>query len=508
MPHLLGIDIGTSGTKTLICDEDGKVLATAMAEHAISSPKPGWSEQNPRDWWAAVVLATKAVLKKSKLKSADIGGIGLSGQMHGSVFLADGHQPLRPALLWNDQRTADQCAEIESKAGGRRALIELVANPALTGFTAPKILWVREHEPKIYSRTKHILLPKDYIRYCMTGEYATEVSDASGTLLLDVVNRTWSQKLLSILQIDPSLLPSLHESTVVTGKLHAAAAKELGLHAGVPVVGGGGDQAAGAVGNGIATAGVVSATLGTSGVVFAHSDHPTRDPHGRVHTMCHAVPGKWCVFGCMLSAGGSFQWFRNQLAQAEVAAAKKKKCDPYELLIDLAKQAPPGCEGTFFLPYLTGERCPHPDPNARGGWIGVTARTNRNMLIRSLLEGVTFGMRDALEIMKQMNVPISEIRASGGGARSDFWRHLQADIYNHQIVTTNAAEGPAYGVALLAGVGIGVWNSVEETCKASIRAVTKITPNKKLAALYDRHYRVYNKLYGDLKNRFTDMAAL
>jgi xylulokinase len=508
MPHLLGIDIGTSGTKTLICNEDGKVLATAMAEHAISSPKPGWSEQNPRDWWAAVVLATKAVLKKSKLKSADIGGIGLSGQMHGSVFLADGQQPLRPALLWNDQRTAEQCAEIESKAGGRRALIELVANPALTGFTAPKILWVREHEPKIYARTKHILLPKDYIRYCMTGEYATEVSDASGTLLLDVVNRTWSQKLLSILQIDPGLLPSLHESTVVTGELHAAAAKELGLHVGVPVVGGGGDQAAGAVGNGIATAGVVSATLGTSGVVFAHSDHPTRDPHGRVHTMCHAVPGKWCVFGCMLSAGGSFQWFRNQFAQAEVALAKKKKCDPYELLIDLAKQAPPGCEGTFFLPYLTGERCPHPDPNARGGWIGVTARTNRNMLIRSLLEGVTFGMRDALEIMKQMNVPITQIRASGGGARSNFWRHLQADIYNQQIVTTNAAEGPAYGVALLAGVGIGVWNSVEETCKASIRAVTKITPNKKLAALYDRHYRVYDKLYGDLKERFGQIAAL
>ena len=508
MPHLLGIDIGTSGTKTLICDEDGKVLATAMAEHPISSPKTGWSEQNPRDWWSATVSATKSVLKKSKPKSADIGAIGLSGQMHGSVFLADGHQPLRPALLWNDQRTAEQCAEIESKAGGRSALIELVANPALTGFTAPKILWVRENEPKVYARTKHILLPKDYIRYCLTGEYATEVSDASGTLLLDVANRAWSQKLLSLLQIDAGLLPSLHESTVVSGKLHAAAAKELGLPVGLPVVGGGGDQAAGAVGNGIVTAGIVSATLGTSGVVFAHSDTPTRDPHGRVHTMCHAVPNKWCVFGCMLSAGGSFQWFRNQLAQAEVVAAKKQKCDPYELLIDLAKQAPVGSEGTFFLPYLTGERCPHPDPNARGGWIGVTARTTRNMLIRSLLEGVTFGMRDAIEIMKQMNVPMTQIRASGGGARSDFWRHLQADIYQHQIVTTNAAEGPAYGVALLAGVGTGVWNSVEEACKASIKSVTKIAPNKKLSALYDRHYRIYDKLYGDLKIRFGEMAAL
>src|SRR3954466_14561531 len=323
MPHLLGIDIGTSGTKTLVCDEDGKVLATAMAEHPISSPKPGWSEQTPEDWWQATIKATDAVLKKAKLKGADIGAIGLSGQMHGSVFLGDGPKPLRPALLWNDQRTAEQCAEIESKAGGREALIELVANPALTGFTAPKILWVREHEPKVYGRIKHILLPKDYIRFRMTGEYATEVSDASGMLLLDVVNRKWSDKLLSLLDIDKSFLGKLHESQEVTGTLQAHAARSMGLSEGTPVVGGAGDQAAGAVGNGIVTTGIVSATLGTSGVVFAHSDQPTRDPKGRVHTMCHAVPGKWCVFGCMLSAGGSFQWFRNTLGQAEVSRARK-----------------------------------------------------------------------------------------------------------------------------------------------------------------------------------------
>ena len=508
MSYLLGIDIGTSGTKTLICDEDGRVLATAMAEHRIFSPKPGWSEQAPEDWWQATCIATKNVLKKAKLKSTDIGAIGLSGQMHGSVFLGDGTQALRPALLWNDQRTTAQCDEITRKAGGREALIELVANPALTGFTAPKILWVREHEPKVYAKTKHILLPKDYIRFRMTGEYATEVSDASGTLLLDVVNRKWSDKLLSLLGIDRALMPRMHESQEVTGTLHTTAAREMGLAIGTRVVGGAGDQPAGGVGNGIVAAGIVSAQLGTSGVMFAHSDTPTRDPKGRVHTMCHAVPGKWCVFGCMLSAGGSFQWFRNQFGQPEIAAAKKLKVDPYELLVKEAASAPAGSEGTFFMPYLTGERCPHPDPNIRGGWVGVTARTTRAMMIRSLLEGVTFGMRDALEIMQKMGIAVNQVRATGGGARSDFWRHLQADIYKQPIVLTNASEGPAYGVALLAGVGTGVWSSVEQACKSAIKQTAKITPAKKASALYDRYFSVYEKLYGDLKSRSEEIAAL
>ena len=508
MPYLLGIDIGTSGTKTLICDEKGKVRGTAVAEHPISSPKPGWSEQDPEDWWRSTIKATKAVLKKARIKSHDVGAVGLSGQMHGSVFLADGSTPLRPALLWNDQRTAEQCRQIEEKAGGREALIELVANPALTGFTAPKILWVRQNEPKVYERTKHILLPKDYVRYRMTGHYATEVSDASGTLLLDVVHRTWSDQLLGLLQIDKSLLPPVYESLQVTGILSEQGARALGLRPGTPVVGGGGDQAAGAVGNGIVAPGIVSATLGTSGVVFAHSDTPTRDPRGRVHTMCHAVPGKWCVFGCMLSAGGSFQWLRNQLGSDEIAAAKKRGVDPYDLLVAEARRAPAGAEGLFFLPYLTGERCPHPDPDARGGWIGLTSRTTRDMLIRSLLEGVTFGMRDALEIMRQMGIPITQVRASGGGARSDFWRHLQADIYKLPIVFTNATEGPAYGAALLAGVGIGVWSSVEQACKSCIKQTARIMPNRKLAAMYDRYYAVYDKLYFDLKDRFAEMAGL
>jgi xylulokinase len=311
-----------------------------------------------------------------------------------------------------------------------------------------------------------------------------------------------------MLQIDRALLPRLHESPQVTGGLNAQAARSLGLREGTPVVGGAGDQAAGAVGNGIVTSGIVSATLGTSGVVFAHSDQPNLDPEGRVHTMCHAVAGKWCVFGCMLSAGGSFQWFRNNLAEGEVAAAKKRKIDPYELLIAEAQSAPAGAEGLFFLPYLTGERCPHPDPTARGGWIGLSARSRRRDMIRSLLEGVTFGMRDALEIMRQMNIPIEQVRASGGGARSAFWRQLQADIYKLPVVITNASEGPAYGVALLAGVGTGVWNSVEEACKSSIKQVEKVSPAKKSAALYDKHYDVYRKLYFDLKDRFGEMAAL
>ncbi|MDB5325805.1 MAG: xylB [Phycisphaerales bacterium] len=508
MAYLLGIDIGTSGTKTLLCDERGRVLATAMAEHAIYQPKPGYSEQKPEDWWTATKLATKAVLKKAKIKGADVGAIGLSGQMHGSVFLDKKGKVIRPAILWNDQRTAEECADIEQAAGGREALIKLVANPALTGFTAPKILWLRKREPKNYDKVAQILLPKDYIRFRMTGEYATEMSDASGTLLLDVANRRWSSELLSTLGIDIDLLPKTYESHIVTGTLTRSAAADLGLLEGTPVVGGAADNAAAAIGNGVVQSGIVAATLGTSGVVFAHSDVPTLDPKGRVHTMCHAVAGKWCVFGCMLSAGGSFQWFRNQLGQNEVALAKKRKTDPYTLLIDQAKSAPMGSEGLFFLPYLTGERCPHPDPTARGAWIGLTARTDRPMMIRALLEGVTYGMRDALEIMQGMNIPVREIRITGGGARSEFWRQLQADVYKKPLVMTNSTEGPAYGVALLAGVGTGVFSNVEEGCRQAIKSVKKITTNTKSAAVYDKHFAVYDKLYGDLKPRFREIAGL
>ena len=507
MSYLLGIDIGTSGTKALVCNHDGAVLATATAEHDLGSPEPGWSEQDPRQWWSAACKATKAALRKAKVKGAGVSAVGLSGQMHGSVFLANDEQPLRPAILWNDQRTAAECVEIEKKAGGRKKLIGMVGNPALTGFTAPKILWVRKHEPRVYGATKHILLPKDYIRYCMTGEYATEVGDASGTLLLDVKKRAYNRKLLGLLKIDEALLARVYESHEVSGALSRQAAGEIGLRAGTPVVGGSGDQPAGAVGNGIVASGIVSATLGTSGVVFAHADEPTYDPQGRVHTMCAAVAGKWCVFGCMLSAGGSFQWFRNHMALNELREAKKRKVDPYELLIAEAEQVQPGCEGLYFLPYLTGERCPHPDPQARGGWIGLTARHNRAAMIRSLLEGVTFGMADALQIMRGMNIKVSKVRLSGGGARSAFWRQLQADIYDAPAAVINAEEGPAYGAAILAGVGTGVWSSVPQACNAVIRETQTFQPNRKLAGFYAKRHAQYQRLYPALKGEFERMSA-
>ncbi|MEM9108844.1 MAG: xylulokinase [Planctomycetota bacterium] len=508
MALLLGIDIGTSGTKTLLCNTRGAVVAIANVPHSISNPKPGWSEQDPAMWWAAVGKATKSVIREASASKQDIIGIGLSGQMHGSVFLDSDDNVLRPALLWNDQRTAKQCDDIEKAAGGRRKLISMVGNPALTGFTAPKILWVRDNEPELFKKTQRVLLPKDYIRLCMTGEYATEVSDASGTLLLDVKKRAWNLTLMKKLKLDPDLMPACYESHEVTGQLHALGARHLGLAEGTPVVGGGGDQACGAVGNGVVKAGVVSATLGTSGVVFAHASEPAYDPEGRVHTMCSAVKGQWCVFGCMLSAAGSLQWFKNQLGHSEIEEAKKRKADPYDLLTRKASKAPVGSEGLFFLPYLTGERCPYPDPDARGAFIGLTSRTDRSAMIRSVLEGVTFGMKDQFVIFEEMGIKITKARLSGGGAKSGFWRQLQADIYGKQVALINADEGPAYGAAILAGVGVKAWPSVPAACKAAIRDVQVIKPNRKAVKEYDRYHGQFQRLYAALKDEYKSIAAL
>jgi xylulokinase len=503
----LGIDVGTSGTRSLAIDEKGAIRATATAEYPIYHPKPGWSEQDPDHWWAASVETVRKLVKQAKLKPADVKGIGLSGQMHGSVFLDSKNRVVRKALLWNDQRTFRECSEIEERAGGREQLIAMVSNPALTGFTAPKILWLRNHEPQRYDQVRKVLLPKDYIRFRLTGEYATEVSDASGTLMLDVANRCWSRELLSRLSIDPALLPTCCESEEISGRLTAKVAAELGLAEGTPVVGGGGDQAAGAVGNGIVATGVISATLGTSGVVFAYADEVRTDPKGRLHTFCHAVRGKWHVMGVVLSAGGSLQWFRNELGQAEIALAKKRKVDPYELLTAEAAKAPPGCEGLYFLPYLTGERTPHADPHARAAWIGLTPRHGRPHLIRSLMEGATYAMRDSLELIKELGVPVGQIRVSGGGARSQFWRQLQADVYGHEVVTINAAEGPAYGVALLAAVGAGAFKDIAEACSRTIKVVSRTRPNKKSQAAYDRAYPLFGKLYHSLKADFAAMGS-
>jgi len=505
--YLLGIDIGTSGTKTILCTDDGGIVASASSEYPCMHPKPLWSEQNPTDWWRAVIRSVRKVLKAGNAKGADVRGIGLSGQMHGAVFLDKRGKVLRPAILWNDQRTGAECAEIE-RAIGRKRLLRLVCNPALTGFTAPKILWVRKHEPKIYENTRKILLPKDYVRFRMSGEYATEVSDASGTLLLDIRKRAWSRPVLSAIHIDRDLLPACFESEEVSGAVSRTAARELGVAVGTPIVGGGGDQAAGAVGNGIVRKGVISATLGTSGVVFAYSDQVHTDPLGRVHTFCHAVRGKWHVMGVMLSAGGAFQWYRDTFGDAARAEASKRKCDPYDILCAEAASAPIGSEGLIFLPYLTGERTPHANPHAKGAWIGLTPRHRRPHLIRSLLEGVTFGMRDSLEILKEMGVPVKQIRVSGGGARSEFWRTMQADVYGRPVLTINASEGPAYGAALLAAVGTGAFGNIVEACGANIKTVSRTSPRRAAVRAYNRQYPVFRQFYRSLEKDFSVLSEL
>ena len=509
MSHLLGIDIGTSGTKVLLVGPDGVPAGSATVEYPLHSPRPGWTEQDPHDWWNAAVRGTRQALAKAGVRPEGVAGIGLSGQMHGSVFLGPGDAVLRRALLWNDQRTAAECDEITARAGGRAALIGLVSNPALTGFTAPKILWFRRHEPELYGKLRKVLLPKDYVRFRMTGEYATEVSDASGTLLLDVRARNWCRPLLDRLEIPLDFLPKVYESPEATGRLSAAAAEEMGLKAGIPVVGGAGDCAAGAVGAGVVRRGVVSCSLGTSGVVFAHADEVQTDPAGRVHTFCHAVPGKWHVMGVMLSAAGSLQWYRDTQAEPDRAAAAQAGKDVYEVLVDeIAPVAPAGCEGLMFLPYLTGERTPHADPHARGAWIGLTRRSDRSHLIRSLLEGVTYGLRDSLEIIRGLGVPVSQVRALGGGARSPFWRQLMADVFDTPLCRINIEEGPAYGVALLAGVGTGVWKSVEEAADAGIKVRETVRPDESAARLYARHYPVWGRLYQSLKGDFAALSQL
>jgi xylulokinase len=504
----LGIDIGTSGTKTIAIDERGTILASASAEYPCDHPRPGWSEQDPEFWWKATVSTVGRVLAQGSVRAADIKAIGLSGQMHGSVFLDGEGRVIRPALLWNDQRTAAECAEIEERAGGREPLIRMVANPALTGFTAPKLLWVRRHEPRHWERVRQVLLPKDYIRYRLTGTYASEVSDASGTLLLDVANRRWSQELLGKLELDPALLPPCFESPEVSAAVSGLGASSTGLAVGTQVVGGGGDQPAGAVGNGIVRPGVVSATMGTSGVVFAHAAELGFDPKGRLQRGCHAVPGAWHVMGVVLSAGGSLQWFRNELGKAEVELARAQGTDPYFLLTDEAALAGVGAEGLFFLPYMTGERTPHFDPNAKGAWIGLTVRHGRAHMIRSLLEGATYAMRDSLELIREMGVTIEQIRVSGGGARNPLWRQIQADIYGHDVHTLNSTEGPAFGVALLAMVGAGAFASVPEACDATIRVAEQCTLDPRAQSFYDRGYALYRKLYQDLRASFAAISGM
>ncbi|MBP6471806.1 MAG: xylulokinase [Chloroflexi bacterium] len=494
MAYFLGIDSSTTATKALLIDEAGSVIGVASSTYDYETPKPLWSEQQPMLWWTATVKSVRQVLTETGIDATAVSGIGLTGQMHGLVLLDAAGDVLRPAILWNDQRTGAECDEIRTIIGKQR-LIDITGNDALTGFTAPKIVWVKNHEPDIYGRIAHILLPKDYVRYHLTGEFATDKAGGSGTQLFNVAQRNWSDEVATALGIDRDWLPQTFEGTAVTGTLTPAAAKITGLPAGIPVVGGGGDQAANAVGTGAVVDGVVALSLGTSGVVFVSSDKPVVEPDGRLHAFCHAAPGKWHLMGVMLSAAGSLRWFR------DTAAPGMEFSD----LIDAAGKVPAGCDGLFFLPYLTGERTPHPDPLARGAFVGLTVRHTRNHLTRAVLEGVAYGLHDSFALMKAAGITqINQVRISGGGAKSAFWRQILADVFQAELVTVNTAEGAAYGAALLAATGTGTFNSVEEACQATLK-ITGVTSPSDQSGIYQELYPLYRELYPALKPIFHKM---
>lgn len=507
MACLLGIDIGTSGTKSVLFDETGRILASALAEYPMQQPRNGWAEQDPEDWWRAVAQTIGAVLQKSGIPTGEVAALGLSGQMHGLVMLDEAGQVLRPSIIWCDQRTSRECEEMTEKVGAQR-MMEITANPALTGFTASKILWVRNHQPELYERCRHILLPKDYIRYRLTGEYATEVSDASGMQLLDVPHRCWSQEVLDKLEIDRALLARVYESPEVTGRVSRSAAQATGLREGVLVVGGAGDNAAAAVGTGVVRDGLAFTTIGTSGVVFAHTSQLSIDPKGRAHTFCCAVPGAWHVMGVTQAAGLSLKWLRNNCCSEEVATAQREGVDPYLLMDREAERIPVGADKLLYLPYLMGERTPHLDPDCRGVFFGLAGMHTRAHLIRAVMEGVGYSLRDCAAVLREMGVQISDMMACGGGGSSRLWRQMLADLYGCPVKTTASHENGALGVAILAGVGAGIFSSVEEGCDALVQVDKTQPPIPENQAAYDRYYPVYTALYRDLQSRFRELAAL
>jgi xylulokinase len=495
MAYLLGLDISTTGAKALIIDEAGRVIGAHTTPQPINVPQPLWSEQNPIDWWNGITASIRAALAETNLSGDAITAVGISGQMHGLVLMDGAGNGVRPAILWNDQRTQKQCDDMTALIGFER-LIQLTGNRALTGFTAPKILWVREHEPEVFARAAHMLLPKDYIRYRLTGEYAMEMSDAAGTSLLDVANRRWSQEVSEALNIPTEWLPPLYEGTEVTGQISAQAAEATGLKAGTPVVGGGGDQAAGAVGVGAVRPGIISLAVGTSGVVFAPLAHYAYEPNGSLHAFCHAAPGLWHFMGVMLSAAGSLQWYRDTLAAER----------PFDALLAPASDIAAGSEGLLFLPYLTGERTPHPDPLARGALVGLTTRHTQAHMTRAVLEGVAFGLKDAFTLIAQAGLPDEiEVRVSGGGARSLIWRQIMADVLNATLVSVSTTEGAAYGAALLAAVGAGIYPDVDAACAAAI-TTSDATPPGENAVHYAEIYNTYRALYPALKDIFPKLA--
>jgi len=507
MSYLIGIDIGTSGTKTVLFDECGRPMASSTVEYPMYQPRNGWAEQDPNDWWKAVCETSKEVISKSGADPSEIKGVGLSGQMHGLVMLDKNGSVIRNSIIWCDGRTGAECEYITDKIG-RRRLIEITANPALTGFTAGKILWVRNNEPENYDRCAHIMLPKDYIRYMLTGEFATEVSDASGMNLMDIPKRMWSDEILEKLEIDKAMLGRMYESCEVTGQVTADAAESTGLKAGTPVVGGAGDNPAAAVGTGVVSEGKAFTTIGTSGVIFAHSDKVTIDKDGRVHTLCAAVPGAWTVMSCTLSAGLSLKWYRDNFCKAEMETADGMDIDPYILLNKQIERVPIGSDKLIFAPWLMGERSPLLDDNARGVFFGLSAIHKKNNLLRAVMEGVTFALRSCLDVFREMGVPFKQMLATGGGGKSELWRQMLADVYGCDVTTLKTQEGPALGVAILAGVGAGIYGSVPEGCEAVIKTNTVQSPIKDNAVEYEKYYKLYLKLYEDLKESFAELAGL
>ena len=493
---LLGIDVSTTGVKALVIDSDGAIVDSFTSPLHLSNPRPLWSEQHPHDWWQAAINSIQHVV--SKTNARDIAAIGLTGQMHGLVMLDDNDEVLRPAILWNDQRCANECDEIRAALGKER-LVQATGNDALTGFTAPKILWVRNHEPHVYERARHVLLPKDYIRYKLTSEYAMDKADGSGTLLFDLEKRDWSGEVLAALEIPRAWLPPAFEGPEITGRITSEAAAATGLPEGTLVVAGGGDQSAQAVGTGAIRPGVLAITLGTSGVVFAATETPLIESQGRLHAFCHAVPNRWHLMGVMLSAAGSLQWYRDALCPNI----------SFEELVNEAANVPAGSDGLLFLPYLCGERTPHPDPLARGSWVGLTTRHTRAHLTRSVLEGVAFGLKDIFSLMQDAGMrAIEQVRVSGGGAKSDVWRQVLADVLESELVTVNTTEGAAYGAALLAGVGTGVWPNVDTACAETIRVGDRVSPDVTNVSRYAEMYSQYRSLYPALLSISHALSAI
>ena len=507
MNYLIGIDIGTSATKTVLFDQDGNVISSASQEYPLYQPQNGWAEQAPEDWYRATINTLKQVISDSGVSSQDIKGIGLSGQMHGLVMLDQNNDVIRPSIIWCDQRTSKECEEITQKVGKDR-LIEITANPALTGFTASKILWVRNNEPENYEKCKHILLPKDYVRFKLTGEYATEVSDASGMQLLDIPGRCWSDEILEKLDIDKSLLAKVYESPEVTGYITEDIEKLTGLKAGTIVVGGAGDNAAAAVGTGVVKNGKAFTTIGTSGVVFAHCSDITIDPKGRVHTFCCAVPGCWHVMGVTQAAGLSLKWFKDNLCEDYVEKANEQGVDPYYLMDKDAEAVAVGSNKLLYLPYLMGERTPHLDPDCRGVFFGLSAIHTKKEMIRAVMEGVAFSLKDCNEILAQMGINVDKMMACGGGGTSKLWRQMLSDMYDCEVVTSQSKEGPALGVAILAGVGAGLYKSVEEACDKIITIDKTTTPTKENTQLYNEYHKVYKNVYSSLKDNFKDLIKI